>query len=328
MLLGFGDMSDLPSGDPPEPAYHYVAYIDESGEPGLTRVKPLDQNGSSEWLILSAVVIQVEHENQTGNWISEILRRINSRHRTDVHFSELEPRDRVIAASGLLPYPMRCFVVCSNKKNMKGYRNPRPEKMANVDWFYAWMTRVILERVTHFVAMRSKEKFNEVKRVKIVFSERGGLSVSQMGAYYSWIEPQSKNKNLVLPWGDLQWETLSLHLLKVKPHQRTPGLQLADIVASSFFKACDKYDTGECDSLCARILYPRMARFPDWTGRFSGYGVKLLPNLAQAKLEKDQMPIFLSYGYPLQLWQDGMDWSTTPPWRKNLVAGPSDPTAF
>jgi hypothetical protein len=48
--------------DPYNPDYEYIAYIDESGDQGLERVKPLDANGSSEWLIVSAVVIRKQNE--------------------------------------------------------------------------------------------------------------------------------------------------------------------------------------------------------------------------------------------------------------------------
>lgn len=41
------------------------------------------------------------------------------------------------------------------------------------------MTRLLIERVTHWVRARSLEEFGEVRRVKLVFSERGGLSYSQ-----------------------------------------------------------------------------------------------------------------------------------------------------
>lgn len=40
--------------------YGYIAYIDEAGDPGLNKVRPIDANGASEWLILSAVVIKAE----------------------------------------------------------------------------------------------------------------------------------------------------------------------------------------------------------------------------------------------------------------------------
>ncbi|HEY4114824.1 MAG TPA: DUF3800 domain-containing protein [Rhizomicrobium sp.] len=318
------------SAEPFEPEHKYVAYIDEAGDPGLDRVKPIDERGSSEWLIVSAVVIPVAAEAVAGDWIKTILRRVGSNQRVDVHFRKLALRNKVIASSALLSLPIRCFVVCSNKKNMRGYVNPHPgwANMLTVDWFYAWMTRVVLERVTHFVRMKSVQDYGTVQKVKLVFSERGGLSLNQMGEYYGWIQMQSENEKLFLPWGDLQWDTLDQHLLRVRQHQRIAGLQLADIVASSFYQACDKRDFPRCDPLCAKVLEPRMGRYPDRRGRYSGYGVKLLPNLREAKLDKDQQNIFLSYGYPRQLWQDGLDWDTTPAWRKDVVAGPSDPEVF
>jgi hypothetical protein len=35
------------------PEYHYVAYVDESGDPGLDTVKPIDPGGASEWLVVA-----------------------------------------------------------------------------------------------------------------------------------------------------------------------------------------------------------------------------------------------------------------------------------
>ena len=59
--------------------YSYVAYIDEAGDPGLRRVKPLDHNGSSEWLILSAVVIGAPNERNVAPWRNDILRATKDR---------------------------------------------------------------------------------------------------------------------------------------------------------------------------------------------------------------------------------------------------------
>ncbi len=88
----------------------------------------------------------------------------------------------------------------------------------------------MLERVTHFVAMKSLERYKEVRRVQIVFSERGGLSLPQMGAYYDWIKQQSRNDNLFLPWGDLDWETLRLDLFRVN---QLPRLRVARCLIST-----------------------------------------------------------------------------------------------
>jgi hypothetical protein len=78
--------------------YSYIAYIDESGDPGLQRVKPLDANGSSEWFILSAVVIGEPNEKNVAPWRNDILRATNSQ-RKDLHFTNLKPWNKRIACT-------------------------------------------------------------------------------------------------------------------------------------------------------------------------------------------------------------------------------------
>jgi hypothetical protein len=124
------------------PTYHYVAYIDEAGDPGLERVKPLDNRGSSEWLIVSAIVIGAPNEKNVVPWVRDMLRKIKSQRRI-LHFTDLRPWNKRIVCSEIATLPVRCFVVCSNKKNMKRYSNPFAEKYENSNWFYAWLSRLL-----------------------------------------------------------------------------------------------------------------------------------------------------------------------------------------
>ncbi len=48
--------------DPYNPDYEYLAYIDESGETGLKNVLGADARGSSEWFVLSMVVVPRSEE--------------------------------------------------------------------------------------------------------------------------------------------------------------------------------------------------------------------------------------------------------------------------
>lgn len=97
-------------------------------------------------------------------------------------------------------------------------------------------------------------------------------------------------------------------LLEVAAHNDRAGLHLADTVASAFFKACDFRDTGECDPQFAKLLEPRMGRFPDVLGgEIAGYGVKIMPSFRGARLTRDQEKIFKFYGYPRQWWAPGPD---------------------
>ena len=200
---------------------------------------------------------------------------------------------------------------------MLRYKNARVEPMGVNDWFYCWLTRLALERVTNFVWRRSMQAHDEPRRLKLIFSERSGLRIGQIGAYYHWIKQQSLNDNLWIPWGDLEWDTLHQLLIDKDFHKNLAGLKLADIVASAFYTAADNKQSGPCRPEFAKRLKPIMARFKsNPSGRYSGYGVKLLPTWNAAQLSNDQKEIFEFYNYPGQLWQKGKRWELPPPREK------------
>jgi hypothetical protein len=282
--------------------YSYIAYIDESGDPGVERVKPLDTNGSSEWFILSAVVIGEPNEKNVAPWRNGILRETRSQ-RKDLHFTNLKPWNKRIACAELAKLPVRCFVVCSNKKNMRGYTNPFAEKYPAPNWFYAWLSRLLLERVTHFVHDKSIEQHREIRKVRLEFASRGGLNRFGLISYFNWLKLQTEGGKNFLPLGNLVWETIDENLMFIYSHKERAGLQLADTVASAFFKACDFLDTGECNPEFAKLLAPRMCQVPDGNqGEISGYSLKLMPSPTKAKLLPIQAQIFSYYGYPKQWW--------------------------
>lgn len=285
-------------GDNERTPYSYVAYIDEAGDPGLRSVKPLAANGASEWLVLSGVVIRSENQTALPEWVGSITQRIKNHQARGLHFRNLNPANKLMACETMATFPARYFVVASNKKNMQGYENPYAAQIPSDNWFYCWLTRVLLERVTRFVLRRSWIEYEEPRKLRIEYSARGGLRYSQMHAYYEWLK--YKGRRPFLPWGRIEWEVMHPDLLKVYPHTDREGLQLADAVASAFYKACDKWDTGACDKRYALALRPRMARTA--AGQISGYGVKLLPGFKTARLDKDQQEIFREYGYPAQWW--------------------------
>lgn len=284
-----------------EPEYKYVAYIDEAGDDGLTRVRPLDPNGSSEWLIVSAVVVGANREREVVDWVDDIVSGLWRHHARTLHFRKLSENKQLFVVERMADLNARYFVVCSNKKNMKGYTNPFAANIPSKNWFYCWMTRLLLERVTDYVAWRSIKDHGSPQKVKVEYSNRGGLSYSQMNAYYRWLS--FKGNNTKLKAGKIHWSAINYDLLKVYPSYERSGLQLADVVASAFFKAADKHNTGKIDASCAKVLAPRMARSTDSAAQpISGYGVKLLPSLRGANLDADQVEIFTHYGYPRQWW--------------------------
>jgi hypothetical protein len=285
------------------PPYSYVAFIDEAGDPGLKRVRPLDPEGSSEWLMVAGVVIRAEHEVHLRPWIQELHESLGNHQMRDLHFAKLSPTRKLAVCTYVAGLPVRCFVVCSNKQNMKGHRNPLAEQIPSDNWFYCWMTRLLLERVTHFVRNKGIADGGGERLLKLVFSERGGLSYSQMNAYFDWL--RAKGDNQVLKWGNLAYETFDRRLMEIRNHAGHDGLKLPDIVASAFFKGADVHNTLDCDPRFALALKDRMARWPmNSSGQIAGYGVKLMPTWKKLNCQPEQLKIFKDYGYPQQWWAD------------------------
>jgi len=308
------------------PDYDYVAYIDESGDPGLATVRPNDPNGSSEWLIAAAVIVRRKDELEAEHWLEEMRSSFINFKARDIHFSKLTDRNKELACRLVARRPLKIFVVASNKKNMERYNNPFPAfRSLDRNWFYCWLTRVLLERVTYFVTNEPIAEAGRNPKIKIVFSNRGGLSYSQMKAYFELIKLQGGVGGLYLELGQVYSKVMDPRLIEIIPHYASAGLKLADVAASAFFKACDLYNTKSLDVKFAEILKSRVASthyqssddYEAYT-TYAGYGVKLLPSLKGAKLRREQAEIFKFYGYPRQWWDPTPP--TSSPFRLATVA--------
>lgn len=238
--------------------------------------------------------------------MSGLMKLMNSHQMRDLHFQKLNASRKSLACSYLAEKNVRLFAVVSNKQNMEGWQNPRAAKIPSDNWFYCWMTRILLERVTEAVYAASLKRYGESRKVKLEYSERGGLRYSQMHAYYEWLKIKSAagKVSLFVPFGDFQYSVLHPDLMRVYNHATRDGLKLPDIVASAFFKAVDIYQTRECDPAFAKLLTSRMARAPD-TGQIAGFGVKLMPSwktLDRFNVLEEQRTILRHFGYPHDQW--------------------------
>jgi hypothetical protein len=279
----------------PDP--QYIAYIDEAGDPGLSRIHPLDNSGSTEWLVLAALVIRARREQYLTNWVHDIRTAIRSKQGPSLHYRTLSPDRKATVCRMLARGPIKAFVLLSNKKNMKGYKNERVEAARGAstqEKFYNWCVRLLLERVTDFVKEESIREFDTPKHLKIVFSERGGMRYSQTIAYLDLIRNQAQAGQTFLATREVKWEVLNSSLMSAVPHQRSPGAQLVDPIASAFFQATNLSGQGSWDDTYAKLLQTRM-----WerNGRYEDCGVSLQPKpYSRGQLQERQKQIFRFYG--------------------------------
>lgn len=273
------------------PAYDYVLFIDEAGDDGLTRVRPIDPNGASEWLVISGLLVRAEDEGRCRDWLDEIRRDIDATQSTTLHFKKLSPSKRLRAAIMLSELDVRLFVVCSNKKNMRGYRNSRAEAAGGKQWFYNWVVRVLMERATEYCLNNSVRRLKRTGRMKVLFSARGGHSYGQTKAYWELLRAQGKP---YLSNYKIRFEVLSYGLVDYVPHYMHSGLQLADIVASAFYQAVET-SSRRWSTDSAKALSPRMAKV---SSRVVDIGLVLQPHrIDEIGLTSEQKEIFQHFGY-------------------------------
>lgn len=286
---------------PPADA-RYIAFIDEAGDPGLTRVQSGNQSGSSEWLVLSAVVLRIERElaGETVKWVRDIRSSVGASQGPALHYRGLSTSRKIVVCKAIAELPIRAFVLASNKKNMEGHRNPRAEAARGAstqEFFYNYCVRLLLERVTNFVERLSIREFKSPKHLELVFSERGGIRYSQTISYLSLLMEQARSRTTYLTTREVKWTVLHPRLMSSVPHNRSAGAQLADPVASAFFQATNAYGDGTLDAQFASLLRPRVWKL---NGKYENLGLSLQPTpYWRASLREDQKQIFRTYGFAL-----------------------------
>lgn len=200
-------MSDCP--------YDYVAYIDEAGDPGLRFVKPVDDKGSA-WFVMSAVVIQKERETEVAGWVRDAIAKLRLHQTKHLHFRKLDDLRKTIVCQHLADLPIRCFVMCSNKQNMRRWKNKfAADKaftivgaMPNSNWFYYWSSRILLEKVTDFVLTHSTKKYGEARKVKLEFSENRSLRYDELALYFDLLKMHNIKGTQTVTHDDLEWSVL------------------------------------------------------------------------------------------------------------------------
>ena len=280
--------------DLPEP--YFVAYFDEAGDPGIKTVAPIDPNGASEWFSVGCAIVRATNEHHLVGLVRSVKESVFSTQSPGLHFRNLVEHKKKPVCDALAVAELRFFVVVSNKRNMRNYRNPQAEAVTlhPNNWFYNYCIRVLLERVSEWCAARSIMETGEPKHVKLVFSRRGGHSYRHVDTYTDLLAKQSAQGRIYQTAKAPDFRVLDHRLIEVIDHNKSAGCQIADVVASSFFQAANAGNK-RWNTEYAEALKPRMA-----SNKFgySNFGVTLLPwrnwtlNLTDA-----QKKVFRFYGY-------------------------------
>ena len=279
--------------------YDYVLYVDESGDTGLNSISTETIDGATEWFVLGGVLVRAEIEDKVARWSREFREHLDVKQARSLHYTKLSPQ-RKLTACGLLGNKSntRVFTVISNKRNIENHHNPQAAAvMNNYDWFYCWMIRLLLERVTEFVENCDKNEGRECGQIRCEFSKTGALSGRNMRQYFDHNNFFKERSRRNTPLGQVRWQHIHAeNVFEFKNSERS-GLQMADLVAGSFYNALEHRKTKNPGSIYAKQFYKVVAKKPS-TGRRYGFGVKLLPSYDNCNfLTNEQRSIFEIYGY-------------------------------
>lgn len=266
----------------PSPPIGYIAYIDEAGDDGLRSVKPTDPNGASEWMVLSCVLVRASRESEVLPWLKDIIKKIDQHQITYLHYRQLRHDKKLLACKCIADLPIRLFVVLSNKRNMEGYNNIRAaqSKMNASAWFYCWLSRVLLERVSDFCNRKSVKHYGETRAVRFEFSTRGGVKINNFIQYIKYLKDQDDIGLLFNDCWVPSWQVIDFDHIYTYQGKERAGLQLADCVASAFYQGVELNRGNIVRPQSAIALETRMCRSK--RGKIFDFGVKVLPRHAMS----------------------------------------------
>lgn len=272
------------------PAFH--VYIDESGDEGFRFAE-----GSSEWLVLSAVITRDEYDLPAVALVEEVRALLKRPGTNALHFRDMRHEHRLPYVDKIGRAKLRTVSVLIHKPSLD-----QPEKFQVEPYrLYRYATRLLLERVSWYC----RDKRRAIgDTARLVFSNRSSMSYEDMRDYLALLHSGT------IPEVRIDWSVLDCDGLKAVPHHAMKGLQIADAVASSMYAGLNKSKLGFVESRYARMLAGAVYRHgPDALG----YGVKFFPKDAKALIAK----------FPELAWIDPTYAPKRPP--PPLAARPSPP---
>jgi len=270
-----------------------AVFIDEAGDPGVR--DGLRFVGSRhEWMCVSAMVVRAERAGETVDWIKDCRQAANSRQAGALHYHRIHQERREAVCASLATRPCRLFTVATHKTNLREYVNPRLQQMIDAGKFYNWCLRLLLERVTDWVARWHEQEGIEIEPMDVLFASRGH-DWGHFFAYVDKLQMQKRTGTLYLRGPGLHPTLLDRRNWSIDKAERRAGLQCADIVASAFYQAANHasptFDLAPAQAL-KRIIAER-------NGSARDCGVTLWPLANQAPIPPEASGIFRFYGYQL-----------------------------
>lgn len=286
-------------------AHGFYLFVDEAGDEGLDRVRPLDPNGASEYFVLCGVLVRTSKYLELAQSFNRSKVRLGIGASDQVHFRDLDDAQKLSIISSLATLKLGLVAIVSNKQNMQGYRNLRCEaknlevirgrvRPRRYNWFYNGLFRYLLERASCECKRWTYPAYGEIRSIKIVFSRRKEISYPQTKAYLYKLNSERHDRTYFNNRRQIDWSVVDISDIDSRKDKDEAGLQIADCAASAIYRALDESWFGDVRPKYLEILRDKFIRNSStpWD-----YGFKLLPDNFRAPLSEAQRQGLKSIGY-------------------------------
>lgn len=285
----------------------FYLFIDEAGDEGIDRVRPIDPDGAPEYFVMCGVLVSGTRLQEANAQLLLIKNKIGMSPNDVLHFRDLRSDHKIAALEIIAASRMRLFAIVSNKRNMRKYRNARCEgtyyeivngrrRPKRYNWFYNHTFRYLMERVSSECIQYTAPNDSKPKKINVIFSLRQSHSYSQTRAYMHKLKLERRDKNYFNNKKQIEWPVVDPSLIDGKRAREEPLLQIADCVASAVYGAIDEDWLKHINPEYIEIISPR---FACQASSPKGYGFSLLPTQFSAPLSPAQKRSLRAVGYRL-----------------------------
>jgi len=247
-------------------SHSFIAYIDESGHEADRKDK------SSEWFVLSAVVLRAENDAKVCRAISSFRKACGKKGRWRNWYFKFTNRlsswQKIIACEFLARKPVRIVHILVHKSS-KPVRNHE----TNHALIYSYAGKFLLERISFVCRDHAHLSTTGNGKTLLVFSKRSEMNYDNFRQYVRELRDNPGKHNTRIVWDHIDPDP---QYITARSARDSRGCQLADIAAGALFTAVnrkrDKFQV--TDDRPIRVLEPVTYRKG---GLVTNNGVKFWP---------------------------------------------------
>lgn len=244
----------------------FVAYIDESGDEGFTFRQTVDEQASSDWFVLAALVTRRQTPLAAVKALDTVRRELKLRPRSHVHWKALKHTAKTRYAQIIATLQARLIGVCVHKPSLQ-----EPETFRARYRLYFYAARYLLERISWLARDRyNADRQNGDGTVSLLFSNRQGMSYDEMRDYLRLLERQQREGQDIR----IEFAHVPVNAVRTQTPGSSTGLQLADAAAGALFNALERDRFGNTEPRYLKTLSGALYRHEQ---KVYGYGLKVVP---------------------------------------------------